>query len=54
MRIGRIIIIPGIVALGMAGWIATGAEACAATVPAPAVHVLVTVQSVGPMVYYHH
>jgi hypothetical protein len=54
MRIGRIILIPGILALGVAGWIVTSAEASAATVHAPAAYVHVVTSSVGPMVHYHN
>jgi hypothetical protein len=54
MRIGRIILIPGIVALGMAGWIVTSAEASAATVHAPPAYVHLATTSVGPMVHYHN
>jgi hypothetical protein len=54
MRFGRIIIIPGIVALGVAGLIMTSAETSAATVHAPASPVHATVWSVGPMTHYRN
>jgi hypothetical protein len=54
MRIGRIILIPGIVALGVAGWIVTSAEASAAAVHTPAAHVQLVTSSVRPMVHYHN
>lgn len=54
MRIGRILIIPGIVALGVAGWIVSSAEVSAATVHTPATSVHATAWSTGPLVHYHN
>ncbi len=54
MRIGRIIIIPSIVALGVAGWIATSAETSAVTAHTPAVHVHATALAASPLTHYHN
>ena len=53
MRIGRALIIPAILALGVAGSILSGSAMPVAAVHAPSVHVqAVTVSSV-PNMYYH-
>ncbi len=53
MRIGRALIIPTILALGVAGSILAGSAMPVAAVHAPSVHVqAVTVSSV-PNMYYH-
>ncbi len=53
MRIGRALIIPAILALGVAGSILAGSAMPVAAVHAPSVHVqAVTVSSV-PNMYYH-
>ncbi len=53
MRIGRVLIIPAILALGVAGPILAGSAMPAAAVHAPSIHVqAVTVSSV-PGMYYH-
>jgi len=53
MRIGRVLIIPAILALSAAGSILAGSAMPVAAVHAPSVHVqAVTVSSV-PNIYYH-
>jgi hypothetical protein len=54
MRIGRILIIPGILALSVAGWIVSSAEVSAAAVHTPAANVHATAWSTNPMVHYHN
>jgi hypothetical protein len=53
MRIGRTIIIPAIVALGVAGAVLAGSEISAAAVHVSASHVQVTASSANPDVLYH-
>jgi hypothetical protein len=53
MRIGRAIIIPAIVALGVAGSVLPGAEIAMAAGHAPAAHVQTAVNSALTGVYYH-
>jgi hypothetical protein len=53
MRIGRAIIIPAILALGVAGSILAGSAVPVATVHAHSVHLQSTASSVGTDVYYH-
>jgi hypothetical protein len=54
MRIGRIIMIPGIVALAVAGWIATSAETSAAVVHSPAAYVHASALSAKPGTHYRN
>lgn len=53
MRIGRAIIIPAIVALGVAGTVPPGAEVAMAAGHAPAAHVHTAVTTSLSGVYYH-
>jgi hypothetical protein len=54
MRIGRTVIIPVILALGMAGSVLAGSEMAAAAVSAPSVHAQqAPIISVGPDMRYH-
>ena len=53
MRIGRAIIIPAIVALGVAGTVLPGAEVAMAAGLAPAAHVHTAVTPSLSGVYYH-
>jgi hypothetical protein len=54
MRIGRTVIIPVILALGVAGSILAGAEMPAAAASTPLVHVQqVTTTTVSPLMRYH-
>jgi hypothetical protein len=53
MRIGRAIIIPAIVALGVAGAVLPGAETAVAAVHAPTAHVHTVVTPSLSGVYYH-
>lgn len=53
MRIGRTLIIPAILALGVAGSILSGSAMSAAAAHAPSVHVQVIAASVGHDTYYH-
>jgi hypothetical protein len=53
MRIGRAIIIPAIVALGVAGSVLPGAEIAMAAAHAPAAHVHTAVHISFWGVYYH-
>ena len=54
MRIGRAIIIPAILALGVAGSVLAGAEMSAAAASTPSVHVQqVTAASAAPGTFYH-
>jgi hypothetical protein len=53
MRIGRAIIIPAIVALGVAGTVLPGAEVAMAAGLAPAAHVHTAVTPSLTGVYYH-
>ncbi len=53
MHIGRVIIIPAILALGVAGSVLTGSAVCAATVHAPSVQVQAATVSVGTDTFYH-
>ncbi len=52
MRIGRAIIIPAILALGVAGSILAGSAAPVAAVHAPGVHVQAAAPA-GPDIFYH-
>lgn len=53
MRIGRAIIIPAILVLGVAGSILPGAAMSAAAGHAPSVHAHAVAASAGPDLYYH-
>lgn len=53
MRIGRAIIIPAILALGVTGSVLSGAGMAAAAGHAPSAHVLATASSAAPQTYYH-
>ena len=53
MRIGRAIIIPAIVALGVAGTVLPGAEIAVAAVHTPAVHLHTTTHPMVTGTYYH-
>ena len=53
MRIGRAIIIPAILALGVAGAVLTVPEMSLAAVHAPGIHVQATASSATPGVFYH-
>jgi hypothetical protein len=53
MRIGRAIIIPAILALGVAGSILAGSAVPVAAVDAPSVHVQSVASPGGTCVYYH-
>jgi hypothetical protein len=53
MRIGRAIIIPAVLALGVAGSVLSGAAMSAATGHAPGVHVQVAAASGSHKTYYH-
>jgi hypothetical protein len=53
MRIGRAIIIPAIIALGVAGSILAGSAVSAKAKPASSVHVQVAVAAAAPNTYYH-
>jgi hypothetical protein len=52
MRIGRGLIIPAILALGVAGASLASAEMAAATALAPAAHAQVSTASGGPNILY--
>ncbi len=52
MRIGRAIIIPAILALGMAGSVLSGPAMSAAAVHAPSVHGQVAAVSIRPDILY--
>jgi hypothetical protein len=55
MRIGRTVIIPTILALGLAGSLLAGAEMSAAVVHTPSVHVQqATASSATPLMRYHN
>jgi hypothetical protein len=54
MRIGRTVLIPVILALGVAGSVLAGAEMSAAAAATPTVHVLQTTTiTVSPLMRYH-
>ena len=53
MRIGRAIIIPAILALGVAGTVLPGAEIAMAAGHAPAVHVTTTTHPMISDTYFH-
>ncbi len=53
MRIGRAIIIPAILALGVAGSALSSSAIAVASVNAPGVHVQVSAASAGPQTFYH-
>jgi hypothetical protein len=53
MRIGRTVIIPVILALGVAGSVLAGAEMSAAAASTPLVHVQHVTVTVGPDMKYH-
>jgi len=53
MRIGRIVVIPSILALSVAGAVLTGSGISAAVTHAPSAHVQASASSAGPDVYYH-
>jgi hypothetical protein len=53
MRIGRAIIIPAVLALGVAGSVLSGSAISAATGHAPSVHVQTVASSAGHKVYLH-
>jgi hypothetical protein len=54
MRIGRTVLIPVILALGVAGTVLAGAEMSAAAVQPPSVHVQQpTLPSTLPAMHYH-
>ena len=53
MRIGRAIIIPAILALGVAGTVLPGAEIAMAASHAPAVHVTTTTHPMITGTYFH-
>jgi hypothetical protein len=53
MHIGRVIIIPAILALGVAGSALTGSAVSAAAAPAPSVHVQAAAPSVSTDIFYH-
>jgi len=52
MRIGRRIIIPAIISLGVAGSVLAGSAISVATGPAPTVHVQAAGASAGASVHY--
>jgi hypothetical protein len=54
MRIGRAIIIPAIVALGLAGSALVGSAMPAVAANVPAAHVSTTGISTGPNMYHHN
>ncbi len=53
MRIGRTLIIPAILALGVAGSIMAGSAMPVAAVHAPTVHVQAAAVSAAPGIYFH-
>jgi hypothetical protein len=53
MRIGRVLIIPAILALSAAGSILSGSVMPAAAVHAPGVHAQAAAVSSVPNIYYH-
>ena len=53
MRIGRVLIIPAILALSVAGSILSGSVMPAAAVHAPGVHAQAAAVSSVPYIYYH-
>ena len=53
MRIRRVLIIPVILALGVAGSILSGSAMSAAAGHAPSVHVQGAAASANPNMYYH-
>lgn len=53
MRIGRAIIIPAILALGVSGSILAGSAASVAAVHTPTVHVQSAAASTSPDLVYH-
>ena len=52
MRIGRAIIVPAILALGVAGSLLTGSAMIAAAGPAPSVHVQAAAAAAHPNMVY--
>jgi hypothetical protein len=52
MRIGRDLIIPAILALGVAGSLLTGSAMPVAAGHAPSVHVQAAAASAGPNIFY--
>jgi len=54
MRIGRVVIIPAILILSVAGSVTMATEISAAAAQAPAAHVQQTSIIVGPMIRYHN
>jgi len=53
MRIGRAIIIPAILALGVSGSILAGSAGSAVAAQAPSAHVLSVASHASPYTYYH-
>jgi hypothetical protein len=53
MRIGRALIIPAILAFGLAGSLLTGSAMSAAVAQAPSVQVHVTAATANPNMFYH-
>lgn len=53
MRIGRVIVIPAILALGAAGSIAVGSAVPMAAANTAGVHVLAAAAPISPSLYYH-
>jgi hypothetical protein len=53
MRIRRVILIPAILALGVAGPVLAGSGISVAAVHAPSAHVLAAANSGVPDVFYH-
>jgi hypothetical protein len=54
MRIGRTIIIPAILALGVAGAVLAGSEISTVAAHAPSTRAQVTVTAASPEVLYHN
>jgi hypothetical protein len=53
MRIGRAVIIPAILALGMAGSILSGSAMTVAAGHAPSVHAQASGGAIAPNMFYH-
>lgn len=53
MRIGRTIVIPALLALGVTGSALSGSVMTAAAGHAPSAHVLAVASSAAPGTYYH-
>lgn len=53
MRIGRAVIIPAVLALGVAASLLTGSAMSAAAGPAPSAHVQAAAVSAAPNTFYH-